>query len=147
MKAPSITGGHIEVSPIRLSQEEARIVMQVAVAGKPIPGTYQYRQLAELGILKAIDIPEEKDTARKIADAWKKARGGFAQKDCDIVHQAMHDIEKLHVRQARGNLLSGQGGGHAASIEARIARPMSSGICGTTAFPSALRRCDGSGTP
>jgi hypothetical protein len=45
--------------------------------------------------LQQIEVPEEKHTAQKIEECWKRARRGFAVKDQGIVHQAMHDIERL----------------------------------------------------
>lgn len=91
----------IEASAIRLSPEETRIVIRVAVAGKPVEGSYQHAALAELGILKRIEVTEEKDTARKIAECWVRARQALTLKDSERVHQAMHDLEKLSTDRHR----------------------------------------------
>jgi hypothetical protein len=87
----------IETSPIRLSVDETRILLRVLVAGKPVKGDhYNYSGLAEMGILERTEIPEEKETAEKIAECWKEAREGLKMRDVDIVHQAMHTIERLN---------------------------------------------------
>src|SRR5690606_1235384 len=49
------------------------------------------------------------------------------------------DAQRLHLRGARVH--------QAASLAARMARPMSSGICGTTAFPRAPTRSIQPGSP
>jgi hypothetical protein len=86
----------IETAPIKLSVEETRAIMRVSVAGKPIPGDYHFGALADMGILRRIEVTEEKDTSRKIAECWKRARMAFVLKDGEAVHQAMHDLEKLN---------------------------------------------------
>ena len=85
----------IETSPIRLSVDETKIILRITVAGKPIQGDYHFGSLADLGILRRIPVSEEKDTARKIAECWDKAKKSLAVKDSQRLHQAMHDIERL----------------------------------------------------
>jgi len=85
----------IECSPIRLTVDETKQLLRIATAGKPVRGDYHCNSLAEIGILKRIEITEEKDTPRKIQECWNKAKIGFAEKSEPIVHQAMHDIERL----------------------------------------------------
>ena len=94
-KAKSMVGVY-ETSPIRLSVEETRFIIKLTVAGKPLPGDYHSSALAELGILRRIDVPEEKDTGLKIAECWKVARKALAAKDSEKLHQAMHDLERLN---------------------------------------------------
>jgi len=85
----------IETTPIRLSVEETRWIIRLTVAGKPMPGDYHCNALAELGILRRTELSEEKDTALKISECWKRAKAGFILKDEVKVHQAMHDLERL----------------------------------------------------
>jgi hypothetical protein len=84
-----------EISPIRLSVEETKIILRISVAAKPIHGDYQCAVLADFGILRRIEVSEEKDTSRKIAECWQRARKALGQKDSAEVHQAMHDIDRL----------------------------------------------------
>ncbi len=85
----------IETSPIRLTVDETRLILRHATTGKPIHGDYHSNALADIGILQRIEVPEEKDTAQKMAECWKRAKEGFAVKDGAKVHQAMHDLERL----------------------------------------------------
>ena len=68
----------IEPAIIKLSMDETRAVMRVAVAGKPIAGDYHFASLAEMGILRRIEVAEEKDTGQKLAACWQRARKAWA---------------------------------------------------------------------
>ena len=86
----------IETAPIRLTTEESRIILKVSMAGKPVDGGhYQYAALADLGILRRIEVPEEKDTKLKIDQCWKEATTALRQKNGERLHQAMHDLERI----------------------------------------------------
>jgi len=92
----------LETSTIRLSVDETRTIVKHMMAGKPLNGSaYHNRELVELGILKRIEVPEEKDTAQKIAECWKRTKLGLQRKDSGLVHQAMHDLEKLNTDRHR----------------------------------------------
>ena len=93
----------IETSPIRLSVDETKLIMRIAVAGKPLAGDYHSNSLAELGIFRRVEVTEEKDTARKVADCWARAREGLKFKDGQKVHQAMHDLERLNSDRDRND--------------------------------------------
>jgi hypothetical protein len=92
----AVTAPAFEASPIKLSVDETRLVIKATVAGKPIDGSFQCNALAELGIFRRIEIPEEKDTARKVAECWARARKALVAKDGQGLHQSMHDLERLN---------------------------------------------------
>lgn len=93
----------IETAPIRLTQDETKLILRITMAGKPIPACYGCESLSDMGILRRIAIPEEEVTARRIADCWKRIRAGLAKKNQEAIHQACHDMERLTRDRDRNN--------------------------------------------
>lgn len=98
-------GPAIETAPIRLTMDETKLLIRAANAGKPIKLDYQApgNELADLGVLRRVEVSEEKDTALKVAECWARAKKALAVKDSETVHQAMRDLERLNSDRDRNN--------------------------------------------
>jgi hypothetical protein len=102
MSKPTAPEPVFQTSPVRLSVDETRLLLRIAVAGKPVSANYHAEALADMGILSRTELNQEKDTAKILAECWQRARKGVAAKDQDMVRDAMREIDRI-VRDRDGD--------------------------------------------